>query len=163
MAGMSLKFIIADLAKPAHQQDVLRLVNMYAQDEMGGGRALASDVEARLLDGLRTHPTTIILLAYEDDHAVGIAVCFLGFSTFQAAPLLNVHDLAVAPEARGRGVGRRLLEAVRDEAIRRGCCKITLEVLVRNERARAVYDDFGFQGAGPIEADHSMLFCTLDL
>jgi len=39
-------------------------------------------------------------------------VCFRGFSTFAAAPLINVHDLAVVPGFRGQGIGRRLLEAV---------------------------------------------------
>ena len=46
------------------------------------------------------------------DNPVGAAVCFIGFSTFAAKPLINIHDFVVLPAARGKGVGRRLLEAV---------------------------------------------------
>jgi ribosomal protein S18 acetylase RimI-like enzyme len=37
-----------------------------------------------------------------------------------------------------------LLEAVEAEAVRRGCCRLTLEVQDENRRARRVYDRFGF-------------------
>jgi ribosomal protein S18 acetylase RimI-like enzyme len=59
--------------------------------------------------------------------------------------LLNIHDLAVLPEHRGRGVGRALLAAVEEHARRKGCCKLTLEVQDDNPRARALYDKFGFE------------------
>jgi len=68
----------------------------------------------------------------------------LGFSTFQARPLLNIHDLAVVPDWRGQGIGRALLEAVEVEAIQRGCCKITLEVQDANRQARGLYERYGF-------------------
>ena len=58
--------------------------------------------------------------------------------------LLNVHDLAVVPEWRGRGIGRSLLSAAEDRARSRGCCKLTLEVQDGNSRARALYETFGF-------------------
>jgi ribosomal protein S18 acetylase RimI-like enzyme len=98
----------------------------------------------RLPEGLRDHPAALALLAFVERRAVGVAVCFVGFSTFQARALLNIHDLAVVPEWRGRGIGRALLEAVEAEAKRRGCGKLTLEVLDTNRRARQLYDTFGF-------------------
>ena len=71
-------------------------------------------------------------------------MCFWGFSTFAAQPLLNLHDFAVLPEARGRGVGQRLLAEIERRARARGCCKITLEVHDSNERAKALYRREGF-------------------
>ncbi|HEU4533517.1 MAG TPA: GNAT family N-acetyltransferase, partial [Polyangiaceae bacterium] len=88
--------------------------------------------------------TTLIFLAYLEGRAVGVAVCFRGFSTFAARPLVNVHDLAVVPECRGRGVGRLLLQAVERKARALGCCKLTLEVLENNQRARNLYASLGF-------------------
>jgi ribosomal protein S18 acetylase RimI-like enzyme len=76
--------------------------------------------------------------------AVGVAVCFVGFSTFKARPLLNIHDLAVIPTHRGRGVGRKLLDAVERKARERGCCSVTLEVLEKNVGARRLYAAAGF-------------------
>ena len=111
---------------------------------MGSGKPLPAEVRDNLIPGLRRHPTTIILLAYHDGQPIGIAVCFHGFSTFNARPLINIHDLAILPAHRGRGVGRRLLAAVEHKARQLDCCKITLEVQTNNHKARAVYAAAGF-------------------
>ena len=79
-----------------------------------------------------------------EDEPAGIAVCFFGFSTFRARPLLNVHDLAVMPKYRRQGVGSALLRECENRALRAGCCKLTLEVQDDNLRARALYERFGF-------------------
>ena len=97
------------------------------------------------MSGLKAQSSSLVLLAYEADAAVGAAVCFFGFSTFKARPLLNVHDLAVVPGQRGRGIGRALLAAAEDRARARGCCKLTLEVQEANARARGLYRSFGFR------------------
>jgi ribosomal protein S18 acetylase RimI-like enzyme len=94
---------------------------------------------------LAQQPGALVLLALADDQPVGVAVCFSGLSTFRAKPLLNVHDLAVLPQYRGRGIGRALLQTAEDHARQKGCCKLTLEVLDDNTRARALYRRFGFR------------------
>ena len=72
-------------------------------------------------------------------------VCFFGLSTFQARPLLNIHDLAVVPEYLGKGIGRALLSAAETRARRHGCCRLTLEVQDDNQWARSLYESFGFE------------------
>jgi GNAT superfamily N-acetyltransferase len=134
----------ADFADPAHTTAIVELLDAYATDPRGGGAPLAADVRNRLVSALREHPTALVLLAFADHRPVGIAVCFFGFSTFQARPLLNIHDLAVLREWRGRGVGRALLSAAEQHARRRGCCKLTLEVQDANRPARLLYERFGF-------------------
>ena len=125
----SIRVLEADLSLPEHRQAVVDLVDAYAQDPMGNGEPLPAEVRAVLAERLREHPTTHILIAWQGTDPVGIAVCFRGFSTFNARPLLNIHDLAVLPSCRGLGVGRMLLEAVERKARELGCCKLTLEVL----------------------------------
>ncbi|MBK7975719.1 MAG: GNAT family N-acetyltransferase [Deltaproteobacteria bacterium] len=83
----------------------------------------------------------------------------LGFSTFAARPLINVHDLAVLPEYRGHGIGRALLRAVERAARERGCVKLTLEVQENNQRARSVYAAAGFAQA-EYGASGGALFCS---
>jgi ribosomal protein S18 acetylase RimI-like enzyme len=85
-----------------------------------------------------------VLLALEGERPVGMAICFVGFSTFQARPLLNIHDLAVVPDCRGQGIGRALLAEAEKQALLRGCCKLTLEVREDNLPARSLYERFGF-------------------
>ena len=145
---MPLEIVEADLSCERHQRDVVAMIDAYARDPMGNNGPLADDVYGRLIAGLREHPTTLIFLAYCGGEAVGIATCFVGFSTFYARPLVNIHDLGVAVAHRGDGVGRALLAAVEAKARALGCCKVTLEVLADNHRARAVYDRAGY---GPAE------------
>ena len=136
--------IEANLADPLHQEAIVTLINAYARDAMGTGQDLPAEVRARLIPGLQQHPTTLIFLAFQAHKAIGIAVCFQGFSTFAARPLLNIHDLAVLPDYRRHGVGRQLLAAVEARGHSLGCCKLTLEVREDNDRAQRLYRDVGF-------------------
>jgi ribosomal protein S18 acetylase RimI-like enzyme len=134
----------ANLDHPAHQDAIVALINAYARDPMGMGSDLPDEVRSRLLPALQQHPTTLVFLAFQASKPIGIAVCFLGFSTFAARPLLNIHDLAVLPDYRSQGVGRRLLEQVEQKGRALGCCKLTLEVREDNHPAQHLYQRVGF-------------------
>lgn len=156
----TIKIIKADLALEAHQRAIVALLNAYAQDPMGDGKPLSDDVKANLATGLRDHPTTLVFLAMRGSESMGIAVCFRGFSTFAAKPLINIHDLYVDAELRGQGVGRLLLEAVEQEAHDTRCCKLTLEVQENNSRAQQVYEAYGFSRSTYVEAAGGALFLS---
>lgn len=136
--------IRADLSSDSDCRSILAILDAYASDPMGDGQPLAESVRTRLIDGLRDHPTTVVVLAMQSQQAVGIAVCFRGYSTFAARPLLNISDLYVVPEQRQKQLGLRLLKRVEEEAVSLGCCKLTLEVQENNLRARSFYETFGF-------------------
>jgi len=125
----------------------LDLLDSYARDPMGAGQALSGEVRARLAADLARHPGAYGLLVERAAEAVGFATCFLGYSTFRARPLLNIHDIAVLPAWRGRSAARALLEGIEQLARELGCCKLTLEVREDNPRARGVYEQAGFQPA----------------
>lgn len=139
-----IEIVEADLDRADHQQAIVELIDAYARDPLGNGSPLPANVRNALIPGLRQHPTTLIFLAYQESLAVGIAVCFRGFSTFAARPLVNIHDLAVLPGHRGQKIGRRLLAEVERKAREWGCCKLTLEVLENNALARRLYATQGF-------------------
>lgn len=147
MTDAPIAIIEADLSRPDHQQVVLNLVNAYASDTHGDGKPLSEYARQNLIPGLRQHPTTMIFVAYRGKEPVGIAVCFKGFSTFAARPLLNIHDFFVAPAHRGTGISRRLIQAVELRARELGFCKLTLEVVDTNDRAKGIYLAAGFQEA----------------
>jgi ribosomal protein S18 acetylase RimI-like enzyme len=135
---------LADYADPRDAADIVALLDAYARDQMGGGAPLAEDVKARLVGDLAAIPQAFSLLARLDDTAVGLANCFMGYSTFAAAPLVNIHDIAVRPGHRGAGIGRALMAAIEAEALKRGACKVTLEVLSGNAPAKALYASCGY-------------------
>lgn len=56
-----------------------------------------------------------------------------------------LDGIFVAPQARGRGVGTLLLDAIAAEAITRGYHEVRLDVIEGNDRARALYEREGFR------------------
>ena len=157
------EIVLADLDEPGHQAAIVALTQMYACDAMGQAAPLPGSTLDRLIPGLKRHPTTLVWLAFFEGQSVGIATCFLGFSTFFAKPLINVHDVAVVPHLRGRGIGRQLLGAVVDKARALGCCKVTLEVHENNTHARRVYESLGFAQAVYTDAAGGGLFYSKPL
>jgi GNAT superfamily N-acetyltransferase len=158
-----VEIVEADLNRADHQQAVLELIDACATDPMGNGKPLTPEARRALIPGLQQHPTTIIFLAYQGSDAIGIAVCFLGFSTFAARPFINISDFSVMPVHRGQGIGRRLLEGVERKARDMNCCKLTLEMQENNHRARKIYEAAGFAQAVYVEAAGRALFLSKSL
>jgi len=69
-------------------------------------------------------------------------------SVWFVADELKINNIAVAPDRRGRGLARRVLEHVLAEAERRGCREATLEVRPSNRPARSLYSRLGFRETG---------------
>jgi len=143
---MPTDILLADYRNPVHAAALRTLMDVYARNVMGGGVPLTADVLDPLPSALAERPSAFTVLAFIDDTPAGLANCFEGFSTFKCRPLVNIHDIAVASEFRGRGLSQRLLDAVEQEARRRGACKLTLEVLSGNAVAKKAYRRFGFAG-----------------
>lgn len=144
MPNSSLLIREARLDAPRDAESVVKLVNSYASDIIGGGKSLTPEARERLIPALIAHPSKLIFLAYLGEESVGLALCFIGFSSFQAKPLINIHDLAVLPGHRGQGIGHRLIDAVAVRGRELGCCKMTLEVRPDNEPGLALYKKAGF-------------------
>ncbi|HTO09314.1 MAG TPA: GNAT family N-acetyltransferase [Myxococcota bacterium] len=137
----------ADLSREDDARALVEIVDSYARGPGGQNAPLSAAARARLPQGLRAHPAAFALLAFDGGRPVGVAVCFVGFSTFHGQPLVNIHDLAVLPDHRARGIGSRLLEAVEQRARTLGACRVTLEVGDSNHRARRLYERHGFGGS----------------
>ena len=140
----SVEIRLVDYADPQQAADLVRLMNCYARDPMGGGKALDEVVKQNLVGELARVPGAFSLLAYQSENAIGLINCLMGFSTFQARPLVNIHDVIVMAEQRGQGIAGQLLSRVEQIARERGCCKLTLEVLEGNRSAQRAYSAIGF-------------------
>lgn len=145
---MNINVIQANLEEEKHAEAIVSINNSYAMDIMGGGKPLSNEVQTTMIAGMKSFHGTLVFLAQSEDRFIGVANCFMGYSTFFAKPLINIHDLAVLPEARGKGVGKKLIEAVTRKAEELGCCKVTLEVL-ENNPARGLYEREGFEYGDP--------------
>ncbi|MCA9105769.1 MAG: GNAT family N-acetyltransferase [Planctomycetales bacterium] len=150
-----------DLDDDTQGAALLELLDEYAASEIGGGEALATRVRANLLGDLRSHSQYRGWLAWLDQRPVGLLNAFIGYSTFDGLPLLNVHDLAVTPSCQGQGIGRRLLETAVDWSRRQGFGRVTLEVRSDNVHARRLYGRLGFEPHVPVGETMEFLKCSL--
>ena len=130
---------------------LVELLDSYAKDVAGGGAPLGAEVRRGLPEALRQRPQAFSVIAWAADAAaphgevpVGLVNCLEGFSTFACRPLVNVHDVVVAPGWRGHRIARRMLQTVEALARERGACKLTLEVLSGNHSALRAYEREGF-------------------
>lgn len=151
IASLSLRVCRADYADPLHALALLRLLDAYARDPMGGGEPLSEYAKTHLVPALAARPQAFSVLAFAqtpgigDARPVGLVNCIEGFSTFACRPLVNVHDVAVLPEYRGQRVAQQMLALVEEIARERGACKLTLEVLQGNAGAVKLYHRIGFE------------------
>jgi len=137
----------ADLADPEQAAVLVEMFDAYMRDPMEGGSAPSAQVKRELIPGLRAHPACYVFFALRGEKPVGFAICFLGFSTFNARPLINLHDIFVHASARGAGIGKLILDRIEAKARSMNGCAITLEVREDNHRARGLYRKFGFARA----------------
>ena len=136
------------------------LLNAYAKGLLGFRSEIKKHVLDALVPGLERTPNAIVLLAKTKGRYVGMAICFLGFSTFHAKPLINIHDFMVLEAYRGKGVGRALLGEIEDIACGMDCCKMTLEVQENNTSARKLYRSVGFKDSFLNQEAGSQYFMT---
>ncbi len=163
MNSSNTTVVEADLSRRDHQEATLRLLNAYAMDLMGAGEPLSELAAREVIPGLQSLPTTLAFLAYHAGEPIGLAICFQGFSTFAARPLVNISDYFVFPSHRGTGAGRLLLQAIEQRARELGCCRLTLEVQENNHRAKHVYAAAGFAQAVYVPEAGGSLFLSKPL
>lgn len=144
------KIISCDFNNPEHTQALVDLMNHYMLDKMGDYPPLDNEKQKLLIEGLRKHPSKLVLLAEEDGKYLGLVNCFINFGTFDAKPFINIHDIIVLNTVRGKGIGRMLMQAVSNEAEKQGCCKITLEVRADNTVAQSLYKSFDYKESTPV-------------
>ncbi|NJN72978.1 MAG: GNAT family N-acetyltransferase [Limnothrix sp. RL_2_0] len=143
---MGIVVTVADYRDQKQGQDIVFLLDYYASTPSGGGQGLAPSVKENVVRELSKLPYAFSLLCYVDDSPAGLLNCFHGFSTFQCRPLLNIHDAVVYHKYRRQGISQLLLGEAERIARAKGACKITLEVLEKNQPAVSAYKKFGFAG-----------------
>ncbi|MCD4506399.1 GNAT family N-acetyltransferase [Chromobacterium piscinae] len=80
------------------------------------------------------------LVAELDGKIVGLAHTIIHRSTTRLADVCYLQDLFTAPEARGQGVARALIDAAKQRAAAAGCNRLYWQTHQTNQTARALYD-----------------------
>jgi ribosomal protein S18 acetylase RimI-like enzyme len=100
--------------------------------------------EQRLLSGIRS-AADLPLVARLGTASVGLAWC----RVLHAEPgTASLYQVWIAPEHRGCGIGRRLIQTSMDWARMKGVQQLVLSVTCGDTPARRMYEQLGFIAAG---------------
>jgi GNAT superfamily N-acetyltransferase len=99
------------------------------------------------------HPSEdgVLLGAWEDERLLGYACLYWHFSSLVPAETVLMNDLYVLEPARGRGVGRALIEASAAVARERGAHHLEWSTEPSNIAAQRLYDSTGAQRSEWVE------------
>ena len=104
-----------------------------------------TDAQLRGLARIIGNPATgMILVAKNGDAVLGMANILFTVSTALGAQVAILDDFVVTANARGGGIGGKLLEQAIAVARRNGCKRITLMTDRVNEAAQRLYARHGF-------------------
>jgi GNAT superfamily N-acetyltransferase len=112
---------------------------------LGDEHKVVSTVDDFIEYGLAKRPAFEALLAELDGKPVGVCLFFYSFSTWRGALGVYIQDLYVSDEARGTGLGRRLVAETARIGAARGANHLRLAVKYENSNARAFYEALGMK------------------
>lgn len=131
--------------KPATVKDVpliLDFIKDLAEYEKLSHEVTATEeLLTKNLFGSKAHAEVII--GYLDEEPISFALFFHNFSTFLGKPGIYLEDLFVKPQARGLGIGKKMLVHLAKLAKERGCGRFEWWVLDWNEPAIEFYKKLG--------------------
>lgn len=117
-------------------------------------RALAVEegADPNDLDGVETVVSALLqsgvsdfLLATIEGRPAGCLQIAYRLSTWAAAPYAYLEDFYLAPEARARGIGTKMLDYALQRAEGQRAYAVALDVRVENSAAQRLYRRFGFE------------------
>ncbi|NKB97603.1 MAG: GNAT family N-acetyltransferase [Pseudomonadales bacterium] len=79
-----------------------------------------------------------------DDNILGLVLITMRDELMSHAPSAHLEAIVVAPSARGKGLGRALLQHSESSCRQRGAKSLSLHVFSANHRARSLYSSNGF-------------------
>jgi GNAT superfamily N-acetyltransferase len=88
--------------------------------------------------------SAIFLVEDESGEALGFVQLYPTFSSIDAHRTWLLSDLFTTPAARGRGVGRLLMNTARDFAVETGAKGLVLETATDNFTAQGLYESLGW-------------------
>jgi len=129
----------------AQKKDVKRLIELcelHAQYENSSYSSAGK--EHALIKHLFTEtPSLYCLVALVNQEIIGYATYMKQFSTWDANFYLYLDCLFLTNESRGFGIGQKLIEFIKEDAIKLGCNQIQWQTPDFNKRAMKFYDRIG--------------------
>jgi len=136
--------------REATAEDLPRLVELLAQDELGSAREASggtvADAYIAAFDAISSDPNNQVVVGELDDEIVcTLQLTFLPHLTFHGGWRAQIEGVRVAFDHRGQGFGGHLLEWAVEQARDRGCHLVQLTTNKLRHEALRFYEALGFE------------------
>jgi GNAT superfamily N-acetyltransferase len=125
--------------------DIDALAQLFDAYRQFYGKTSDTDAAKAFLLERFNHGESILFLAFENDKPIGFTQLYPSFSSVSMARVYVLNDLYVDSQARGKGVGKKLLTAATEYAKSFGAVRVTLSTDVANKTAQSVYESAGWK------------------
>lgn len=119
---------------------VLELIRELARYEKAEDQVV-NTVEKMERDGFGTHPVYGFYVAEKSNRIVGIAIYYYRYSTWKGKRIY-LEDIVVTEAERGKGIGKKLFNAVIEKGKEENCSGMMWQVLDWNEPAINFYKKY---------------------
>jgi len=138
---MSDSNLVIREGKPEDVPTLLALIKELAEYEKAPNEVVVTE-EVLLNDGFGDRPYYHLIVAEWEGKVEGIALYYFAYSTWKGK-YLYLEDFVVREDHRGKGIGKKLFEAVVDVAKREKVRRMGWQVLDWNEPAIRFYERYG--------------------
>lgn len=142
---MSTQALVIRLCEPDDTPLIVPMIQ--AQVAASGRQAPDPDALSELVHALLSTQFSDFLLAEQDGRTIGILQINYRLSTWEVGPYAAIEDFYLVAEARGQGVGTRMLDYACARAEARNCQFIQAALRPNDTAARRLYEAFEFRSA----------------
>lgn len=121
---------------------------LTALAHMHGDPISRDDLHQALEFALRNPDEVRFCVAERQREIVGVASLHRTYSTWRARHVGTIQDVYVVESARRTGVATAMLHFIHQHALRRGFCRLELQVQRHNSPAWELYTRYGFADSG---------------
>jgi len=97
-----------------------------------------------LSERIENNESTIFMAVDDNENGIGFTQVYPSFTSVGLDKILILNDLFIHADHRGKGVGRALIDAVKNLALEVGAVRFDLETGVDNIAAQRLYENYGF-------------------
>jgi GNAT superfamily N-acetyltransferase len=142
MAEPNSETLVIGKADISDLNDIVPLFEGYRQfyEQQADLQGCRNFIEARLKE-----KDSIIVIARDRGRAVGFVQLYPSYSSVAMRRIWILNDLFVLPDARNKGVAKRLLDHAERIAIESCAIRLTLATAANNTKARTLYESSGWE------------------
>jgi GNAT superfamily N-acetyltransferase len=137
------------VVREALEKDLPQVLALYAQPGLDDGHTLTVEQATQHYRRFKQYPNYRLFVAELNGVIVGtFALLIMDNLAHLGSPSGVVEDVVVTTELRGKGIGRRMMEAALAICRQSGCYKMALSSNLKREAAHAFYESLDFEKHG---------------